>query len=318
MKALLILFVIFLFSCSNHSVSDSVFMPYLSELGINVNETTTNKLEKYPRKRDLLLRPEQERLSFVDMFKLPCGLGDLVADRNSALGKVMPESRIYIYEMNFISQTKKCLQGNSINNDKIKDQLEQILKSKSNNLKSYYWNATFAGPEFSRFFSSSGKYNPEKNSQFLKEAITYFNQNEAIEKGNMDGAAFEFQLEQLGKNPYAYAFLNELHQTTIYLNLVTEFLNSKSNGSNHLQVFRNHYPQKIQPYISELHQTGSKFIGDLTQFYREFEDIAPSSVQQYFTFIIDTTNAKGLWRQFDQAINNHTTAWQPIVIQSIN
>ena len=53
-----------------------------------------HSLPTYPRRRDLRLEQSDLRIGLLDLVSLDrCGLEKLVAERNSALGKVMPASQ---------------------------------------------------------------------------------------------------------------------------------------------------------------------------------------------------------------------------------
>ncbi|MFA0230190.1 DUF3080 family protein, partial [Vibrio sp. 10N.261.45.A7] len=73
------------------------------------------EFESLPRKRELLLDVPSLSIGLIDSYQLrQCGLFNLIAERNSVLGKVADEFRNYDYQVALLEGVGQCLANNEL------------------------------------------------------------------------------------------------------------------------------------------------------------------------------------------------------------
>ena len=117
---------------------------------------TTPELERYPSRRSLKLRVAEQRVGLGRFWALArdCGLGALVGNRNSAMGRVQADSQRLAYEQVFLARAGDCRARRELD-DELAAALDQVLADKRRDLPALFWNAVVAGPEAEDLFSLS-------------------------------------------------------------------------------------------------------------------------------------------------------------------
>ena len=115
-QALLCLMVVVLSRCSNTSTVEGRLKDYADRVqrvtGISISESHSNgpDLLHYPRRRDRLWSKKESNIGLLDFVALAdCELQQLVGQRNSGLGAVMPVSQRLLYEHRFIASAPRCI-----------------------------------------------------------------------------------------------------------------------------------------------------------------------------------------------------------------
>lgn len=134
------------------------------------------QVNPYPAKRKLklALQPDSS-IALTDLLALDiCKLGQVIAQRNSALGKVSSASAELVYTLNFLELAPECIeQMQKDGRPDLAGKLQQTLAEKKYNLSQSIWQGTLGEEEFREFWSLSvslGNY-PEKTSFTVIEAI---------------------------------------------------------------------------------------------------------------------------------------------------
>ncbi|ETX10466.1 hypothetical protein MUS1_14620 [Marinomonas ushuaiensis DSM 15871] len=244
------------------------------------------------------LRDRQQKLSNFDIGLLEflslqqCDVGIVAGKKNSILGKVMPDSQRFLYELDIIRAIESC----DIDDDALASELQLVAEKKRIELPIAFGNAIFNGEESKEFFSISNGFFPlndtTENQQELISAL-----NRLVDIGerladlpNINGQVFENDLRVLMNSEYAGKLLYSLAQLTNYLSLVSGqvgTLNKEVCGApmTYLkQQFDVHYVEKIQPYMGRLNSSAyqvlpllnrlgelsSSFSVDMRRFLKQF------------------------------------------------
>ncbi|WP_269748192.1 DUF3080 family protein [Enterovibrio coralii] len=135
--------------CFDNDKAAGLFSDYSQRLA-NVVETEPvtppeSNAIKLPRKRDLILPIEDVRMGLLDAYELrQCGLFQLIADRNSILGKVQDAFRQLNYEIALLNTLEQCL--DDVTSESLTKELARIQTQKRAEINKVYWN-TFAGSD---------------------------------------------------------------------------------------------------------------------------------------------------------------------------
>lgn len=126
------------------------------------------EVELLPADQPLLLTPlPSERqltlaigshgdIGLLELLQLgDCQLGEVIARRNSSLGKVAGVSQQLHSARDFIQAAPDCIRIRQRDNPELAGQLQQALTSYQQQWRRYWWNAWVAGPEW-RGFASLG------------------------------------------------------------------------------------------------------------------------------------------------------------------
>lgn len=102
------------------------------------------RLAPWPRKRDRRLEVPAQRADLIEFLRLQnCGLGALVGNRASSLGRVMRPPERLRYELAFIEEGERCLAGLDAEDDAdLHEFLVAVLAAKREALAAVKWNAT--------------------------------------------------------------------------------------------------------------------------------------------------------------------------------
>ena len=131
-------------ACSPHQVSDDI-SEYSERLGRVLDTGLTAAEEQpapdYPQREMLHSAPAQLDINLTRFYQLQqCELGNLVAERNTALGKIQHYSQRLVYERQLLAALSDCISFVSQQND------ETVLELLST-MQSWYATKQAAYPE---------------------------------------------------------------------------------------------------------------------------------------------------------------------------
>ena len=93
-----------------------------------------------PRKRDLYVDVPSVSIGLLDSYQLrQCGLFNLIAEKNSVLGKVADEFRNYDYQTALLDGLSRCINSNGLEPDLVM-KLGAIKQQKQSQFKMHHWN----------------------------------------------------------------------------------------------------------------------------------------------------------------------------------
>ena len=221
------------------------------------------QFDALPRKRKLNIDIEPISMGLLDSYQLrECGLFNLIAERNSVLGKVADPFRNFDYQVAFLNGLGDCLNHQGISSD-VHQQLLNIEQQKRDQLAMHQWNLLYASDAMQSQLRGSQWISEDVNLkvQRVSDALNYLNQsfNATITLGSIT----EVQ-ETLEKQ----VVLGDLHYSlsvaTFELNQITEQLKTfdhkiicgKQRDTTKFRHLNNVFEQQfigiVQPYMAQL------------------------------------------------------------------
>lgn len=298
-------------------------------------------LPSYPRHRDLYLELNDVRIGLLELVSLQrCGLEELVAARNSGLGKVMLPSQQLLYEHRLLARSRACVDAlradtlhSSGENPDLLARLLEVVEIKERDLPRAYWNATFASSEFAEHFSLATTPLPieqEQDPTPQREALLYLRDLSA-QLGRAESAVDPQRLEQcffyLQSRSYGGQLLLSIDVLSFYLQGIAAAIEVRQQEQNICPqglptpkakimqtVFLKFYAAKTQPYLARVHREGRAWI-DAVDGLAGAQSEMPASFNSYRTSLLDPQQDTALWARFEAAIQEHTQAWQGLFEQ---
>jgi len=267
------------------------------------------------------LRDRQQVLSTFDIGLLDflslqqCDVGIVAGRKNSILGKVMPDSQRFLYELDIIRAIESC----DIADEALAKELRLVAEKKRVELPIAFGNALFNGAESKAFFSLSNGFLALDFSSADQQALLS-SLNRLLEIGenlntlpNLDGRVFEGDLKTLMNSEYAGKLLYTLVQVTRYLVSVSKAvgeLDGASCGSSMVylnQQFKAHYIKVIQPYMGRINHSAYQVLPLLN---RLAELSAPlNSEMSAFLNQFSLKKLGSEWLSYQRASQSHAKNW---------
>lgn len=142
-----------------------------------------------PRPPKPPLTETQASIGMLDLWAIrQCRLHKIIADHNSALGKVAVRSERLLYELDFLRWSPLCAdtlrqQGET----ELADILMGAHEAYRQRLPSSIWQATLGGPEFRQFWRRSGIRIDDELSQQSTESLAALSSLEQLVNGWLGG-----------------------------------------------------------------------------------------------------------------------------------
>ncbi|PKF48980.1 DUF3080 domain-containing protein [Enterovibrio nigricans] len=307
--------------CFENDKATSLFSDYVQRLANVVDTEPVNPFKSnaviLPRKRDLVTPIKDIRMGLLDAYELrQCGLFQLIAERNSILGKVQDAFRQLNYEMALLRTLEQCLE--LVDSEALSKNLNEIYKQKRQQLHSVYWN-TFAGSEaWRRQLTPPSLHMIPPDTPFPhSEALLAIESYSLLLLQTKDIDVIALQ-EPIEKQRYLGALFYSLDESTRWLNAATEQLNrddalvicGKNRDTTRLtylhNVFNRFFIGGVHPYISKLNGLYLDVQPSLTRFHNQFKTVHTFS---------DYSNAYfsgNHYQNFQSAVNNHVAYWQSL------
>ncbi len=171
---------VFCAACSDQSTSQfntyqqrlsSTLDISLSQPKLISGETNSIELIRFPRTSETRVSIESNQINLLDFLKIfQCSLGNIVANKNSSLGRVAAPSTLLISDLAFLQHAPSCIkQLEQQGSTELALKLTLAYKQKKEQLPARIWQATLGGNEFRSFWNTSqqqlGEYPKNTNSQ---------------------------------------------------------------------------------------------------------------------------------------------------------
>lgn len=312
-RSLLILITVVLGGCFEEGPGD-LFDDYQTKVA-RVQDAEELKqeweFEGLPRKRELLLNVPSVSIGLIDSYQLrQCGLFNLIAERNSVLGKVADEFRNYDYQVALLEGVGKCLSSDELDPEII-ELLRGIEQQKLAQFPLHQWNLIYA---------SDAMQSQMRGSQWLRQGIgqQVRQTSDALEHLNhslntplVSGKTTEVQ-EVLEKSSTLGDLYYSLARASVELDTITEQLTTfdaniicgKQRDTTKFRylnnVFEQQYIGKVQPYMAQLDGYYQQLAPQLAMF-----DAQPELHSYYFP-IQDTH------QDFRASTRRHVEYWQQL------
>ena len=309
--------------CDTRFKPEAVLLEYVTDLNRSQSLSISSSAMVMPLNLPAL-RDRQKALSTFDIGLLDflslqyCDVGVVAGKKNSILGKVMPDSQRFLYELDIIRAIESC----DITDASLAKELGLMAQQKRFELPVAFGNALFNGAEGKAFFSLSNGFLPLDYSSADQQALlSALHRLLDIGKNlsdlpKVDADVFEGDLKTLMDSEYAGKLLYTLAQVTRYLasvsNEVSE-LDSTSCGPSMTYLkrqFEANYINIIQPYMGRINHSAYQVLPLLNQLT---ELSAPlSSDMLAFLNQFSLTESSSEWRRYQQTSQSHAKNWSPL------
>ncbi|USH03943.1 DUF3080 domain-containing protein [Grimontia kaedaensis] len=317
--AVIIIALFLLSGCLEPDKARAQFENYQTRLA-NVVNTEPLPLEEsdyieLPRKRDLKLPVGDVRMGLLDAYELrECGLFQLIADRNSILGKVQDAFRQLNYEVSLLNTLELCLAD--VESDALREQLLNAQKQKQQQLSTVYWNTLVSSDAWRQQLTpaSVSLIAPDKPFPH-SEALLAINAYANLYERGTDIVSLQ---EPIEKQRYLGSVFHSMDESTRWLNTITKQLyrddllvicgaNRDPTRLNYLRnVFDKFFIGEVQPYLSKINGLYLDAQPALETLHRQLpeNDVFLSYNDAYF--------AGSHYQSFQKAVKDHVGYWQQL------
>ncbi|WP_217520207.1 DUF3080 family protein [Vibrio metschnikovii] len=301
---------------SNQSL-ESDFSTYLTRIAnVQQAERLANPKrlsQTLPDKRNIELTITPLTLGLLDSYELrKCQLFQLIAQRNSSLGRVQDEFRGFDYEIQLLNGIEHCLQINSLS-ESVSTQLKTMAELKGQDLHKHWYNLLYTSVAMRAQLTSHSWLADNIELSALTQALKTFttvHDHIVLNQTLPDSVITPYQ-EVIEKQRILGALKFSLDNAALWLTVTTQQLQDNDSaivcGPNqdrtrlhYLQnVFNRYYVERIQPALTRI---DSVYL-QLEEFFIIFE--ANDSMKSHFT-------VQDSHQQFRDALASHVGYWQQL------
>ncbi|MCX4030009.1 DUF3080 family protein [Endozoicomonas sp. SM1973] len=339
----LLLVTLFVSSCNQQPSTQSMMENYLSRvartLDIDNKSPQPAPLKLNLDKRILRLPLPDVRLDLFDVLAIThCQpLTQKLAERNSALGKVMATTHRFIFEVTLLEAINQCLAHPETQSDnQLVKQLLLWQQQKNAALPATLWNNLFATDEMllSLSFSTLPLAPNEPRAEGTIAALTFFTAQAKHMPDKLAHLAPQPTWDQHFQQLYQRRYVGELSQATqlaiASLTTVSHWLeqqqktrplcpqNTPTPRARILHtVFKKFYIGEVQPYLAHLNQLQIEWQQVMQRLLQQLstQSIHPTWLQ-FERQLIGQPNQPALqFILFKQATKRHARAWEQLLQQ---
>ncbi|MCF7503405.1 MULTISPECIES: DUF3080 domain-containing protein [Vibrio] len=269
------------------------------------------EFESLPRKRELFIEVPSLSIGLIDSYQLrQCGLFNLIAERNSVLGKVADEFRNYDYQVALIKGIGKCLSVSELDIN-IVELLKDIEQQKLTQLPLHKWNLIYTSEAMQSQMRSSQWLRADIGDQVRQTSDALKHINKALDAPLVSGETTEVQ-EVLEKSSTLGDLYYSLARASVELDTITKQLTTfdgniicgKQRDTTKFRylnnVFEQQYIGQVQPYMAQLDGYYQQLAPQLALFD------AQSELHSYYFPIQDAHQA------FRTSTRRHVDYWQKL------
>ncbi|MEZ8119744.1 DUF3080 domain-containing protein [Vibrio splendidus] len=269
------------------------------------------EFESLPRKRELLLDVPSLSIGLIDSYQLrQCGLFNLIAERNSVLGKVADEFRNYDYQVALLAGVGKCLSGSELDPEVV-ELLKEIEQQKLTQFPLHQWNLIYASDAMQSQMRGSQWLRADIGEQVRQTSDALKHINQALNIPLVSGKTTEVQ-EGLEKSSTLGDLYYSLSRASVELDTITKQLTTfdaniicgeqrDTTKFRYLNnVFEQQYIDKVQPYMAQLDGYYQHLAPQLAMF-----DAQPELHSYYFPI-------KDAHQAFRSSTRRHVDYWQQL------
>ncbi|NOJ05688.1 DUF3080 domain-containing protein [Vibrio splendidus] len=269
------------------------------------------EFENLPRKRELLIDVPSLSIGLIDSYQLrQCGLFNLIAERNSVLGKVADEFRNYDYQVALLAGVGKCLSGSELDSEVV-ELLKEIEQQKLTQFPLHQWNLIYASDAMQSQMRGSQWLRADIGDQVRQTSGALEHLNQALNAPLVSGKTIEVQ-EILEKSSTLGDLYYSLARASVELDTITQQLTTfdaniicgKQRDTTKFRylnnVFEQQYIDKVQPYMAQLDGYYQQLAPQLAMF-----DAQPELHSYYFPI-------KDAHQAFRSSTRRHVDYWQQL------
>ncbi|MDE1463924.1 DUF3080 family protein [Spartinivicinus poritis] len=339
----LLLTALCLSSCNQQPSAEAMMDNYLGRiartLAIDNKSPQPAPLKLNLDKRTLKLPLPDVRLDLFDVLAIThCQpLTQKLAERNSALGKVMADTHRFLFEVTLLAAINQCLaHPETQNNNQLVKQLQDWLQQKTAALPATLWNSLFATDEMllSLSFSTPPLAPNKRRAEGSIAALTFFTAQAKHMPDKLTHLAPQSAWDQHFQQLYQRRYLGELSQATqlaiVNLTTISHWLeqrqktrplcpqNKPTPKARILNtVFRKFYIGEVQPYLAHLNQLQVEWQQAMQRLLQQLSTQSAHPIWLRFKReLIGQPNQPALQLiLFKQATKRHARAWEQLLQQ---
>ncbi len=330
-------------ACSDANDPQAMLADYVSRVE-NATETSVdnafeNGLLGYPDRRDRRVPLADVRIGMLEFLGLiQCDLQEIVGERNSSLGKVMPVSQQLVYEHRLLVSARQCrrqLAEKDSNLFDLQQTLDEIVRIKRAELPKAYWNATFGSPEFEQMFSLAASplridVAGGSNGEIERALLYLANLGSSLgdESLELESARLEVHYKTLASRRMAGELLGALDLLRHHLDAAARAIEARLENrplcyqqrptpkARILEnVFRKYYVSQVQPYLSRVHRQTQNWLEPINLLAEAQQTQMTPAFEAYFEAQLSLEASDALWKMYERALHRHTRAWQSVLGQ---
>ena len=310
-------------ACSPHQVSDDI-SEYSERLGRVLDTGLTAAEEQpapdYPQREMLHSAPSQLDINLTRFYQLQqCELGNLVAERNTALGKIQHYSQRLVYERQLLTALSDCINFVSQQRDEPARELLTTMQSwyaaKQAAYPEHWSNMLVLSDETRDAFSRPQPAQLFTDTVDIAGQLTLFRQLDSyLSPATGIEESLEAQLQAIGATRLPASVWQAQHQIATRLPTLTAQLDpllantacpngSATEQANILRnVFYLFFIERIQPLGGHINDFNYQFAPLLNKWSEE--EALPESFRAFLTVQQTRFNA------YQQAMQDHVKLWQ--------
>ncbi|MEE4300448.1 MAG: DUF3080 family protein [Pseudomonadales bacterium] len=274
-------------------------------------------LAPWPRTRDRRLEVPAQRADLIEFLRLQnCGLGALVGNRASSLGRVMRPPERLRYELAFLEEGARCLaELDAEEESEMRAFLEEVLGAKRDALGAVIWNATLGSDALARQHAlGADSLEPAATRGAGAAATGALHGLADRAAGSVDHRVEDWHApwEALAASRFGGRLRRSLEVLAVELEAVAEALEARgllcpagraSERARILEnVFRRYYVVGVQPYLAEVDGAAADWAGALARLAEVQRVIVPETLAP--------DPARRSLARMRAARDRHTRAWQ--------
>ncbi|WP_157982789.1 DUF3080 family protein [Aliidiomarina minuta] len=258
--------------CSPANQTEQLFAEYQAQLSQALEQqplpVDPQPMPVMPRANTLRSPIDEASISLLDSMRLDrCRAGALIAERNSALGRLRsPSARLY-YEIDLMQALKECRQGSVGDNPRLNEALTEAITHKVEVLPQWIERVLTNSEELRsalRAHSSPLPPAPHPDAQSSLDALTYladtFEKVHANPEVKVPLEDYRKHFRVLNQSDYLPRFWRTQQQALAWISSLNQQLEEAINKSTcvdkeQLQRVHLHYQTHIQPQIAEWRTT---------------------------------------------------------------
>lgn len=326
-RLILLLGMVLIQSCSWHSPAEAMLDDYLQRLARVLRQPQVEPQRLSPKRmpppRELRVELEPIRINLIEFWDFRnCGLTPILSERNSILGRVMPDSRHLHMDGRILLQLEYCKA--ELEDPELLALARELADKKQAQWPGRYWNASVAAPEMQSFWSpSQGQLAPENKASFRssQSALTYLTRLPKRLKQNRwpEIKELEQHYQTLEQQPQGGKLLQSLQMSLDYLNaanrLLAKAIENRSLCPQGLvykeldyarQVMTERYVGKLQPWFAQLDRGAQTLLLDYQQLVRQQSPELQPRIRPFLNWMQD------LHSDFQQQNRQHVAHWQQL------